>query len=740
MKTRTCLIITLAWVAVLAANAAGETEFFRKFKADYAALDMDLLNNPAEAADIREFVYRKDLATFTFHEGQFHLLRHIDGRPTTAIFVGRGNARIDVPSRLERQALAGVTRDSVVDEDFEVAFIRMADDFDLQLREKFSFAPTQLSWKTFTIAKQAQGEQFFKPIILHTYDNYFQLLRSHYERRADGYFWIDFNRYVFSFDPNRPEQVAIDYELGMSDMAATASVSLQRQEIGVYDDYRLSDITFPTTIVEKSGTLVAGGMDGFAIDSAAVTIRVALNRDSLRFLSLFLPAVLNEDSIYLNGRPVEFYRRKDFNFIGIIMPEYRQRGDTLLFTLYYHGKNFDWCLPYVENPQVCPHNLTFVVPKGYNYYVPGMSALEPLDGKRNRFTVSSTNQYRQFYFHAYPSGIDTIPRQTQAGITLNFLKAGHLSKRLMDCFINEELFQSSITGAFDQLTTYLGLPPNTFVEYIVPERLESMPGVIMVPQTSCATEGVMEVVGGFDIDAGVGVARQWFGSLMRPASDREVWIGEALPHYLALLYVQGTRGAAYQTNLVRRRDSIYTDVERKWKMPLAAGSRAKAAMRINKGVWLVHMLRFLMYDLDTKSEARFLQFLQDLAIRCNSGTFTNEDFIRLAEKSYGQSLEAFFRQWLYGRNFPEFNVEYKIDQAADGYFIDVNVAMKGVDAAFTAPVAMHVTEEGGHATYTRQTIAGPQSQFRLGPFADKPKQFVFNEFYSVLSKDDVKKK
>jgi len=739
MKARSLVLVTVL-VATLVGAARGESEFLKKFKRDYAALDMDLLNNMGEQARIKNFVYHKDIATFTFKEGKIHLLRYVDGRPTTAIFVGKGNVIIEIPSHVESQALKGITKDSVVDEDFEVAFIRMADDFDLKLKEKFTFEPKELKWKMFTISKQAHGEQFFRPIILHTFDNYFQLLRSLYERSSDGFFWIDFNRYVFSFDPNRPEQVAIDYELGVSDLVAAPGAAFQRKEIGIYDDHQMSDIPYPTTIIDKRGAIEMGGIDGFALDNAEVTVKLVLNSDSLRFVSLFLPAILKEDSIYFNGQAVEYHRRKDFKHIGIILPEYHCRGDTLLFTLWYKGKKFERCLPYVENPQVCPHSFTFTVPKGFNYYTSGMSAVERLDNKRDRFTVSSSNQYNDFYFHVYASDIDTIPMPSDVGIMLNFLKMQHISKRLVTCFVPDETFRTSIVDAFNYMTTYLGSPPNTFVEYIVPERTVSMPGLIMTSQTSCATETPMEAVGGFDVVAGDAVAQQWFGTLLRSASDRETWIADALPQYLSLMFLHHKQGATYQANLIRRRDSIYTDVERKRDMPLAAGSRANATIRVNKGVWLLHMLRFLMYDLEQGTEQRFLRFLQEFAMTCRTGKFTNKDFVDLAEKHYGQPLDWFFQQWLYGRNLPQFKVEYKINGKGDEYFIDVKVETKGVDPHFTTTVAMRVVGASGDQTYLRETVSGAHTEFTLGPFASKPKEFVFNEFYSVLSKDKVKKK
>jgi hypothetical protein len=197
--TSTLLILALGTLP-----AAAESDFAKKLRGDYSVLDQDLLNHTGELGTIKDFVYEKDAATFTFTEGTIHLLRYVNDRPTTALFIGKGHARINIPCHVERQSLLAIARDSVVDEEFETCLIRIGDDFDLKLHEEFSFEFKQLSWKHFNqIAKKPQAEIFFKPTTHHLYDNYFQLLRSLYERGQDGYFWIDFNRYVFTFDTNR---------------------------------------------------------------------------------------------------------------------------------------------------------------------------------------------------------------------------------------------------------------------------------------------------------------------------------------------------------------------------------------------------------------------------------------------------------------------------------------------------------------------------------------------------------
>ncbi len=734
----TLAIFFLLAVTLAAVPAAADSDFLREFKDNYDLIMTDLSRKPpAELAEVSDFVYEKDIATFTFKEGKMYLLRHILGRPTTAIFIGEGHARMDIPVHMERQSLLYVSKDSTVDKDFEVCFIHMADDFDLKLREQFTFSETVLSWRDFNTAQKAQGDFFFAPVVMHEYDNLFQLLRSVYERREDGYFWADFDRYVFTFDPNRPEQVIVAYEHEGGDIAVTDGAVLQRREYGISDDAQVSGIPYPTTVLDRRARLEMTGLDGKVIRAAATDIKVLVNVDSLKFVSLFLHYNLKLDSIYFRDRTVDFHRRRDFTFTGVILPEYAYKGDTLEFRLWYRGKDYGTAFPFVADPQPAPLAVTFDIPRGYSYVMPAMSEMKDVGKGRMEFEVKPSEPYTNFVYQPYASGFDTIPVISDIGMTVNFLKSKHITKGRYQCFIPDEYYRATVMEAFNYMTGRLGMPPATFEVFIYPESSLTMPGLIEIPQVQC----LVDETGGLHDVAGREVARQWFGALARPASDRESWLLNAVPEYLGLMYVSSSLGHdVFFGELLRRRNYYYTAVERDFDLPLASGKRLAPGIRTVKGVWVLHMLRYLMYDIEKSSDRTFLKFIHALSSLVNNQLFTNVDVIKLAEKFYGQPLDWFFHHWLYGRDFPEYEVEYSVSSRDDGYYVDVSVTTKKVSPEFSMPIIMRVEEINGESTYLRQNVTGLSDSFSLGPFATEPKELIFNEFFSVLSKDKVKKK
>jgi hypothetical protein len=730
--------------ALLSPAVFAESEQMKQFKDDYKTLSEDLLNNPGELGQIENFVYQKDVATFTFTEGRVHLGRFVDGRATTAIFIGKGNCKIEIPVPSERNCMHAVSGKEAVDEDFEVCFIQFSDNLDLKLKERFEFTPQNLSWRNFATAKQAQGEVFFKPSIYHVYDNFFQLLRSHYERADDGYFFIDFNRYTFTFDPNRPEEVLVGYEFEGGDVLITEAAVFQRQERGRYEDSVLSDIQYPTRAVRKHGDIVLGGLDGKRIQKGTRgDVSLVIEKDSLKYLSLWLNYNLKEDSVYVNGERADYHRRRDFGHIGVMLPGYAHRGDTVEISLWYNGSNYDHVLPYVQNPAPCAFSFSFAVPRGANYYMPGMGPYS--DGQRGQsvFEVQPQNLYSRFYFTGFVSGIDTVGATTDAGLMMNFIKLKSVNKHAMECFIPDAMYEATALEATNFFLSLLGgNPPGVFGLYVVPEQsFVSMPGTMTIPQNACVTSGTMAALGGFHTYAGYAAARQWFGNLMQPATHREQWIEPALASYLPGLLIERQVGAgAFYSNMLNRRDTLLNLEQVSRLRPISVGGRTVDMLIANKGAWMMHMLRLLMLDLESMSDRAFTRFLFEASFTFNNRLYTTGDFIALAEKHYGQPLDWFFDYWLYDYRMPQFDITWSVTEDGGEYIIDANATTSKVGAGFRMPVIMRVETADGESVFVRETITGTECHFSLGPFASEPKQLHFNEFLSVLCRSKVSKK
>lgn len=730
MKYQT-LVLLLVLLAVSA--AAADSPFLKDFERLYGSLNSELLSAPVEAASVRNFVYTKDLATFTFTEGRVFLARGLMGRPTTAIFIGNGKCDIEVPSHAERTNLMYTCGDSSVHESFEVCFIRMADDLDLRLKEKFTFASATLDWKEYNIAtKQAQGEFFFRPILGHEHDNNFQQLRSCYERSADGYFWADFNRFTFSFDPNRPEEVRIGFEKYPNDLMTTDGVALRRKEAGIADDRGLSNLNYQTKTIGRKAELTMGGVDGNSLDRAVCDLQLLILSDSLKFTSLYLNGTLKDDSLALNGQPLDYFRRIGFPFVGVIFPRYFHRGDTVTVRVAYHGQRYVQSLPFIDNPAGAPVQVTLVAPKGNEYLVPGVTSPAEIQKGKIRITAAPAEPYKWFHFKGHVGGYTPIPQTTPGGRTLTFQKSKDLNKTNYKCFVNDDTYQPPVIAALDYFSARLGDIRGASTVTVFPLEGPSMPGLVCVPQVKCINPGS----GGLYLDAGIEVSRQWFGSLMQIASHRETWLVEAAPYYMGTMFLASQtpplQEGVFFSELLGQRDVIYTAADQGKDQPLSAGERVPLKLRVTKGSWVLHMLRYLMFDLEKNSDRTFLRFMNEFAHTPDSAPISNASFEQIAERYYGKPLGWFFDQWVYSRDIPRFDAKHTIEAQGAQWVIKGTVDTKNMLANFTMPVICRVNCEDGTTALMRQTVTSGQTSFTLGPFASKPNEFVFNEFFSVL--------
>ena len=138
-----------------------------------------------------------------------------------------------------------------------------------------------------------------------------------------------------------------------------------------------------------------------------------------------------------------------------------------------------------------------------------------------------------------------------------------------------------------------------------------MPGLVCVPQVKC----ILPNSGGVYLDAGVEMSRQWFGNLMNIASPRETWLVDATPYFLGTMFLRDPLGdGVYLSELLGQRDVIYTLADLGQDQPLAAGERVPVKLRITKGSWVLHMLRYLMFDIEKNSDRTFLRFMNEYSI------------------------------------------------------------------------------------------------------------------------------
>lgn len=720
------IMIAILVASSFTISALGSSPSLEEFRAGYDSLQRQVLDRSGEIAHIDSFTYVKDVAELRFGSGTMLLQRPVNGRPTVAIFFGKGRAHIEIPVAVERNAYLAIAQDSVVDDSFSVCFMRIADDFDLKVKERYTFQPGQMTVADFGKVRDAQGEFHFKPTVSDWYDNLIELLVSVYEREADGYFWARFSKHIYCFDPNRAEQVAL-ISLREPSFAGAASARFQRAEARRYDVDSLSRFAYPLSQLSVLGELELGGMDGWIIDRAFMDVMIHVERDSLRYCSLFLDEHYQPDSVTCNGQRVDFVRRQDFLHLLLLLPQYAHKGDSLRIGIWYHnaGRNWAYTVPWVENYRLFQRTLKITFPKGYDYLAANRGAVTPADDQRWQCTAGPVTA-RDFLFRPLATGWDTVSRAVDEKLSVKFVAYPKKTT------IPPAEYQGEVIEVAQFYIKRFGYPSKLTELCIEPYTTGSTFGLVGLPMTRGIPEN-----GGYSYLVAEALASQWFGPTVELPSYRETWLTDAVPEYMALLYVQQKAGsnAMYTTlNLQRKMIQAYIDDHR--GVPLGVGGRAASQLRLARGVWLLHMLRVLMFDAETMSDQKFIGFLNDLIVTANGQPVSNVAFQAMAETHLGARLGWFFSQWLYDSRLPRFDETHTIEQDQDQFYVKLNVKTIGVAEQSVFPVAV-VIRIGDRKALIRQMITSRQNEYVIGPFSHRPDQVTFNEYSSVLCTGNI---
>ncbi|HLT24725.1 MAG TPA: M1 family aminopeptidase [Ignavibacteria bacterium] len=230
------------------------------------------------------------------------------------------------------------------------------------------------------------------------------------------------------------------------------------------------------------------------------------------------------------------------------------------------------------------------------------------------------------------------------------------------------------------------------------------------------------------------LTHQWFGDKVTCEKWQDIWINEGFAVYGEALYRQAAYGQedydTYIKSIMSRaknaQGTIYVqDISNEDEIFDSDRTYAKGGV-------VVHMLRGVLGD------AAFFQTLQSYMNdpQYAYGSATIEDFKNVAESVSGSDLDYFFDQWLYGENYPKYNVDWSHNQLnGDQYNVTIRITQtqNTFPPFFTMPVTMRIN------TSTGDTLVNVYNDLIDQSFAftitGEPVSLDFDPFNNIM--DDV---
>jgi aminopeptidase N len=232
------------------------------------------------------------------------------------------------------------------------------------------------------------------------------------------------------------------------------------------------------------------------------------------------------------------------------------------------------------------------------------------------------------------------------------------------------------------------------------------------------------------------IARQWWTTLLSPAARSHIWLTNGMARYSELLYLEHINGPSALDSEVR---DLYVDALTMNDVPISQTPRLDDyspeywSLTASKGAAVLNMLRYVIGD------ANFQKLLAEFPAKFAWQSVRTEDFQKVAEGIYGQSLRYFFLQWIESSGAPEFKLEYTIYRTqkggpkGEGGFRVIGKISQDLDT-FHMPVDLKIETEG-NPEQQRVEVMGTSTEFSVDTFG-KPKSLSIDSSNKVLRFSD----
>ena len=246
------------------------------------------------------------------------------------------------------------------------------------------------------------------------------------------------------------------------------------------------------------------------------------------------------------------------------------------------------------------------------------------------------------------------------------------------------------------------------------------------------------------------IAHQWWGNLLGWQTYHDQWLSEGLASYAAALFVaQGKDGSRQFHDLLHsyKNDLLAKTAEGaavESGGPIWLGARLSSSLdpegysniAYKKACWVLHMLRGLMTDPKTDSDARFFRMLRDFISHYQGQSVSTEDFVHHAEKymtaeidlEQNRQLDWFFNEWVYDTGIPAYTLKTESRVLASGRCaVQGDITQSGVPEDFEMPVrVIAVYGRDRRATLGQVVVGSGGAHFKFTA-PTKPQRVMIDE-------------
>ncbi len=490
-----------------------------------------------------------------------------------------------------------------------------------------------------------------------------------------------------------------------------------------------------------------------------------------------------DSPVAVTGEPLHFVQERhkrlldDDRFepwVTVALPRTAQPGERFILELAYEGSlierqrtTLDFLLKdsifwYPRHPDsnASQLDLTFRVPERYRVASAGRLADEQVvdDTRILRWVID--DRVRSMAFHYGEFEVTEVQMDDGPTVSL-YGNDNHLGFR-------PGAREKTITDLTDSIRLYSDyFGPFPYDSLLVTETAtlsgQAFPGLVLL---SFQAFGELHT-GEAELFRAHEVAHQWWGAGIDWAGYRDQWMTEGFANYSAALYALyalddasqfedminawrldvlgegqvgqglGLRHYGFRPEMLRRSDGHESGA-------LVVGYRLNSSetpfdyriLAYEKGAYILHMLRSMLLDPETGDDERFRALMRSYATERVGGVMSTRSFEAAVTRAFGEPMDWFFDQWVYGTAVPTYRPDLDVSPVVDSVFPFVlhgTVRQEDVPEGFKMPVPVRVTFDDRPPLTFQIWVDAEEVQVEI-PLPERPDNVVFNHRHAVLGK------
>ena len=716
-------------------------------------------------------VLRRDVIEVRLDSGMVYLLTPVAGRTVGIAFVGAGSVSFVPPLAVEQFNLKRVLGDSAVTGPITAAVFIFTDSTEAQLARTLAFG-TGLTTATSGAAAAAVDDALEYLVDGRSRSGDPTLIGGLLNGTTNDYFSAFVQRkrgesLLMQFDPTEAEEVLLFRRGKMVGQRTETICQFQRaadRDAGVEVVAEQ-----PQPLVVRAYTIDAT-IDGSYRFSARTSVRVSARQGGVQWARFILYSQLDVDSVVTeSGTPLTFFRRDTWSPLWVRFPEPLAPGQEQTFRVVYHGaligfgsalppgwgqdragmqtvldswafiKETETWYPRYAGTETYDVSLTFRTPKSLKFSSIGRLVQADTQGNTivSRWASELPTNSVSFNIGDFEEFAIRDPRIPPVTVHLNAEAHRLISRYIPSSRSAQQQVGADVVNSLAFFTNVFGAP--LFHQYYATEipyfHGQAFPGMIHLSWWTFigwSTDGEDESFRAHEM------AHQWWGIGVEPANYRDAWLSEGFAEFAGLWYMQLILRDNVKYFKKLREARVEIRRQRDKAVPLGLGYRAVESWRGNyslityqKGAWVLHMLRNMMLDNRTMSEDRFTAMMRDFYTTYRGKRASTLDFQRVVERHFGQPMDWFFQQWVYGTDVPTYTFSWAAQPDSGGYTVRLRVRQSDVPGYFAMYVPLLIKFEQGEALI-RMLVRGPTSEASIHLGA-QPKTIQMNPLESVLA-------